>query len=317
MNDFGKLVKRMGIQRKYIFLLILRSPFDAFRTWMLAGLMQSVFLCLETKDAGRLLGICIIYGLLCALLYFYNGTIWSIYAAFSAKTEVMLQKKMLEKILSMPLKRVDSKFSGEWITNLNGDIHATIMMMNGPMNMPHMVVAVLNTIVSSFLMLKSSVLMFAITLLFILPHLFINNRIVLKPIARLREKSQMALAESTSAIKPLITEADTILLYDASDLMMKQCEEANRKLMRINMKMHLRNALSDVVMRLFGIGGYFTILMIGYSLIYDGAMAFSDVVYCFQVRGSIMSGIFMLIICMNNIKANSVCIRRINDTFEE
>ncbi len=317
MNEFGKFVKRMGIQRKYVFLLLLRSPFDAFRTWMLAGLMQAVFRCLETKDADRLSGICIIYGLLCAMLFFYNGTIWSIYAAFSAKTEARLQKKLLEKILHMPLKQVDSKFSGEWITNLNGDIQAAIMMMNGPMNMPHIVVALLNTIVSLFLMLRCSVLMCCITLLFILPHLWINNKIVLKPIPKLRGVSQTALAESTSAIKPLITEADTILLYNAGDLMMRQCEEASRKLMRTNMKMHMRNALSDVVMRLFGIGGYFTILMIGYSLIYNGAMEFSDVVYCFQIRGSIMSGIFMLIICWNNIKANSVCIRRINDTFDE
>lgn len=46
-------------------------------------------------------------------------------------------------------------------------------------------------------------------------------------------------------------------------------------------------------------------------------MAFSDVVYCFQVRGSILAGMSMLITCVNNLKTNSVCIKRINDTFEE
>ena len=317
MSDLYKLIKRMGIQRKYIFLLILRSPFDAVRTWMLAGLMKSVFLCLEIRDADRLWVICIIYGLICVMLFLYNGTIWSIYSAFSAKTEAWLQKKMMEKILSQPLKRIDSRFSGEWITKLNSDIQAAFIMMNGPLNIPHIVVAAINTILASFLMLKSNVLLFGITWMFILPHLFINNRIVIRNIKKLREESQNAMSENTSLISPLIANADTILLYDASDLMMKKCDESSRKLMKTNMKIHMRNSVSNVVMRLFGIGGYFTILLIGYSLIYNGAIKLSDVVYCFQVRGSILAGMFMVVTCFNNIKSNSVCIKRINDTFEE
>lgn len=317
MSDFCKLIKRMGIQRKYIFLLVLRSPFDALRTWMLAGLMKSVFLCLETDDAGKLSAICILYGLICALLFLYNGTIWSIYAAFSAKIEVRLQKKMLEKILSLPFKRVNSCFSGEWITKLNSDIQAAITMMNAPLNIPHVVVAIINTMLSSFLMLRSSLLMFGLTWILILPYLLINYKIVLGNIPKLKEEAQNAMSESTSAIKPLIAEADTILLYDAGDLMIKKCDESSRKLMKINLKIHMRNAVSNAVLRLFGIGGYFMLLLIGYSFIYKGIMSFSDVIYCFQVRGSILAGMSMLITCLNNIKVNSVCIKRVNDTFEE
>lgn len=317
MSDFCKLIKRMGIRRKYIFLLLLRCPFDALRTWMLAGLMKSVFLCMETDDAGKLSAICIFYGLICTLLFFYNGTIWSIYAAFSAKMEVLLQKKLLEKILSLPFKRVDSCFSGEWMTKLNSDIQAAITMMNAPLNIPHVLVAIINTMLSSFLMLRSSLIMFGVTWIFILPHLLINYRIVLRHISKLKEESQNAMSESTSAIKPLIADADTIILYNAGDLMMKICDESSRKLMKINLKIHMRNAVSNVVLRLFGIGGYFIILLIGYSLIYNGTMSFSDVVYCFQVRGSIMAGMSMLITCLNNIKVNGVCIKRINETFEE
>ncbi len=39
MSDLGELLKRMGIRCKYLFLLLLRAPFDAFRTWMLANLL--------------------------------------------------------------------------------------------------------------------------------------------------------------------------------------------------------------------------------------------------------------------------------------
>lgn len=317
MSDFGRLLRRMGIRRKYLFLLLLRSPFDALRTWMMAKLMKSVFLCLETGSADSLPKICALYGLISTLMFLYNGTIWRIYAAFSAKAEAWLQKAMLEKILSLPLKRVDSHFSGEWITKLNSDIQAAFTMMSGPLNIPHLTVAVLNTMLSSFLMFRSSPLFLGVTWIFALLQLFMNYRIVIRSIPQLKEESQNTMSENTSAIKPLITEAEMILLYDAGDMMLKKCDENSRKLMKINMKMHVRKAWGDVSMRLLGLGGYLFILFMGYGLIYNRAMAFSDVVYCFQVRGAILAGIFMFTTCINNLKANSVCVKRINDTLEK
>lgn len=317
MGNLGKLLKSMGFRRKYIFLLLLRSPFDAFRTWLLANLMKSIFSCLETNNSGALLKVCVVYGLLCAMLFVYNGVIWAEYAAFSAKVEIWLQKKMFEKILSLPLKKIASRFSGEWITRLNSDIQAAFTMMNGPMNIPHLVVAVINTMLSCFLMLRSSLLFLVVTWMFAIPQFVINYWLVLKSFPKLKEESQNAMAENTSAIKPLLTDADTILLYDAKKLMMTNCAENSRRLMKINRKMHVRRAISDVSMRLFGMGGYLVLLVMGYRFIHIGTMAFSDAVYCFQVRGSILSGMFMLITCLNNLKANSVCLKRMNDTFEE
>ncbi len=316
MSDFRKLVKRMGVWRKYLFLLLLRSPFDALRTLLLANLMKSVFRCLEMDYSGALLKLGVGYGLLCAMLFGYNGLMWSEYAAFSAKVEIWLEKKMFDKILSLPLNRVDRCFSGEWITRLNSDIQAALTMMNGPMNIPHLAVAVINILLSCLLMRKSSLLFLGITWMFAIPQFVMNDRIVLKAIPKLKEESQNAMAENTSAIKPLITDADTILLYDAKELMMANCAKHSKRLMKINIKMHLRRAVSDVGMRLFGIGGYLTILFMGIRLISNGMMAFSDVVYCFQVRGSFLSGMFMLMTCLNNLKANSVCIKRIGGLYE-
>lgn len=317
MKELYNLVKRMKNGRKYIFLLILRSPFDALRTWMLAGLMRAVFVCLETKSSDRLVTICLIYGLLCALLFFYNGTVWSIYAAFSAKVEILLQRKLLDRILKLPLREVECSFSGEWMTRLNGDVQAAIMMMNGPLNMPHLVVAMINIILSVMLMFHSNIILLGATLLFIVPHLLMNHKVVLRRIPKLREEACKALAESTSTIKPLITEAESIRLYDASELLLKSCEKSSLKLMRTNMKIHMRNAISDVLMRLFGLGGYFAILLLGYEFIYNGRMEFSDVVYCFQIRGAILAGILMLIASINNIKSNAVCARRLNEILDE
>ena len=85
------------------------------------------------------------------MLFLYNGSIWSIYAAFAAKVEAFLQKKVIEKILASPLRRIDSTCNGEWITSLNSDIQTAIAIMNAPINVPHLVVAAINTLEASLL----------------------------------------------------------------------------------------------------------------------------------------------------------------------
>ena len=314
MHDFLALLKKMGIRRKYVFLLILRAPFDALRTRMLAGLMKTTFLCLETGDTNRLLMKCLIYGLLCALLFLYNGTIWSVYAAFVAKAEVLLQKMLLQKILSLPFRQITDSSGGSWLTKLNADVQAAGMMMNGPLNVPHAVVAVINTTLSSVLLLRSNLLLAAATWGFILPHLLLHYRLVWKHMPRLKKISLNAMSENTSAIKPLITEADTILLYDADELMLKHYEKSSRELMKANMRMHIRSAVGDAILKLFGISGYFFLLVVGYHLISTGTIVFPDLMYCFQMRGSVLAGISMLVASCNNIKTNWVCVKRIHDT---
>lgn len=317
MHEFFKLIKRLHIRRKYYVLLLLRSPFDVIRAWMHAAMMRSVFSCLEAESADRLPVVCIGWGLLCALLFLYNGTVWSIYAAFAAGTEARLQKEMTDKTLSLPYRLVQGRLGGEWFTRRNGDIQAAITMMNGPLNIPHLVTAFFNMILSSFLMLKASPALFAVTWAFILPYLLVNYRLVLRPLPGLKEKSRCAMADISSSIKPLIADAEAILLYDVGSLLLTKCEEESRRLMKTNLQTHMRRGLSEMVSRLFGIGGYLALLLTGFAMIAGGRMALSELIYCSQVRGSILAGVLMLITCKSNIKANAVSVKKVNEALGE
>ena len=148
MREFNRLIKKMGIRRSYLFLLLLRAPFDALRTLMLSCLMRAVFFSLESENAASLPGICAGYGLLCAVLFLYNGIIWSRYAAFSAHAQVRLQKAMLRRLSGLSLKQAESRCGGDWLTRVNGDVQAAFTMMNGPLNLPHLAAAVVNTTLS-------------------------------------------------------------------------------------------------------------------------------------------------------------------------
>ncbi len=86
--------------------------------------------------------------------------------------------------------------------------------------------------------------------------------------------------------------------------------------MRTNLKMALRMGLSDMLSRLFGIGGYLAVLLTGLEMTRNGTMAFSDVVSCFQIRGAILAGMSMLIVSASNIKANSVSAMKVKHALE-
>ena len=313
MNDFLNLIKKLNIQRQYILLLILRSPFEALRVWMLACLMRKTFFCIQIGSSKELVAECIVYGLICSLLFFYNGTIWSMYAAFAAKVEALLEKMVLRKMMNTSMEEIDSRLSSYWITKLNSDVHAAFTLMNGPLNIPHAMVSIINLTVSSFLLCRCGVSLFLITYIFILPYIFFNKQIVLKHLPGLKEEAQNALSESTAAIKPLITEADAILVFDASDLMMEACEKSSRKLMKINIEIQRRKALSGVALRFLGLSGYLVMMFLGFCSIYNGKMTFAELTYSFQMRGGIIAALLMLTSCINNIKANLVCVKRIGD----
>lgn len=316
MKELYKMTVKMGIVRQYIFLLILRAPFDAVRTWVTASMLQSVFGCLQRNEKESLPLLCGGYGLLFALLFLYNGAIWSIYAAFAAKTQAKVHKEMIGKLKKQPYRRLESRLGGEWLTRFNDDIEGAFMMMNGPLRVPHAVVAAVNTMVSVWLMIRSSLLLSAVVCLCILPHLWLNDRLALKRIPELKEASQKAVAQCTSDICPLIAQADTILLYDAGELLSGRCEESSLALMKANMRLHKKNAVEQMLKLLFGIGGYFLVLLTGCGLVGSGIMSFPELIYCFQVRGSVLGSVFMFVSCMGNIRAGSVCMKRVNDMLE-
>ena len=175
VGDFKRLIKRMGIGRRYVLLLLLRAPFDGARAWMLAALMKSVFRCLEAGEAEGLPEICVSYGILCALLFCYNGTVWSLYAAFAARAEAALRGRVLKRILKLGCRQVEARARGEWMTRLGSDARAAFEMMNGPLNIPHAVVAILNTVLSSILLLGGSPLLAGVAWLWILTGRIANR----------------------------------------------------------------------------------------------------------------------------------------------
>lgn len=316
MNELRKLIKRLGNGRPYLILLLLRAPFDAFRTWMYAGLLKSTFEAIEYGASSRLIVNCIIYSLICALLFFYNGSIWAIYAAFAARSEALIRRCIFQRVMELPLKKIDERSIGEWFTRLNSDVQMAYTLMNGAMNIPHAMNAVVNVMLSTILLFRSNIFVFFMVWLFVLPHLLISQFMIAKPMTALKTASLKALADNTSRLEPIITEAETILLYDAKELVLKQFEESSFNIRKANMRIHKRNTFGSAILPIFGMGGYLVILCIGNQLIHNGTYTFGELSYAFQFRGGILLGALSLCTCISNIKANIAGVKSVNETLK-
>ena len=150
--------------------------------------------------------------------------------------------------------------------------------------------------------------------LFVVPHIIVSHFLIARAMQKLNEDALDATAVNTGEMTAFITCADVAALYDGQDYLMKRFEQSSLKLLKANMKIRGRSALSAGIFPLFGLGGYFVLLIAGSRWIADGVFTFGDLTAAFQYRGGILVGAMMLINCMISIQGSMAGIRRINET---
>lgn len=97
---------------------------------------------------------------------------------------------------------------------------------------------------------------FALVILFLIPHLLISQLYIARPMTLLAKKSQEATAKCATSMNALTTCADTAILYDAQDFLLDRFEENSMNLRKTNMKIRQRNACNSALLPMMGMGGY-------------------------------------------------------------
>lgn len=313
LRELYKLFKVIGGGIKFILLLILRSPFNAVSTIILASFIQCAFTDIQKNDKQSLVYTCVAFGISNLLLFMYNGSVWIWFSSYVIKLEGKLRRVIFGKISTISLSQIEQKSHGEWITRLNTDVQ---MPFSKPIHLPHACCAIVSICVSSGILIYKSPYIFGLVMLFILPHIVISQLCIARPMTALTTKSLEVTANNTSDLNIFITCADTISLYDARGFVMKRFGESSLQLRRVNMKKQHRNALGSAILPLFGMGGYLVILLISSAWIASGQMSFGELTSAFQHRGGLLMGFMMLINCIVSIKESEVSMRRINETLD-
>ena len=314
LREIRRILRITGRGRRFMLLLLLRSPFDFASTLNHATFLQRAFNSIGQKDAMGLTAACLTFGVASLLLFLYNGIVWSVYAPFCTRMEGRLRIALSEKIASLSYERISSLPQGDWLTRLNSDVEAPF---SRGFHFPHAACAVVNIAVSATILLNMNPAVFGLVLLFVVPHILISQLFIARAMLRLHESAQKATANNMDELSAQITCADIAALYDGNAYLLKRFEESSLRLMKAKMKIVRRTALSAAVLPLFGIGGYLTLLLVSSGWIAQGQLSFGDLTAAFQYRGGVLVGSNVLISCLISIQGSMAGMRRINATMSE
>ena len=316
-HEGAALFRRLGGGGRFAVLLILRAPFDALYTFVLASFLQYGFDAITSGDAGRLLRVCLVSALAILALFLYNGTVWTVYATYGVRVTARLRRLLFGHMLALPPVALEARPSGEWHTRLNADVQSATAIVNGALHLPHLACAAVNIAVSSVLLARMNPAIFALVLLFVVPHILLSQRFIARPMTDLARRAQEDTAANTTDLNTIVTCAETALLYDAQGYLLGRFEQSSLRLRRANMAMRLRGALGGGLLPLLGMSGYLIILLAGGRWIAEGSLTFGALTAAFQYRGGVLIGMMMALNSIVNCRASLAGIKRVNETLSE
>lgn len=94
IKDIQKIFKMAGGVRTFVILTILRCPFDALHTVIHAGFLQFAFRAINMRNQDQLFNVCFLFGIGSLILFLYNGTVWTLYAAYVTKWVGKIRRKL-------------------------------------------------------------------------------------------------------------------------------------------------------------------------------------------------------------------------------
>jgi ABC-type bacteriocin/lantibiotic exporter with double-glycine peptidase domain len=314
ISEFRKTSKTADCALQFICLLLLRCPFDAAWNVINAVFLQRAFNAVSHAGVSELYAACVFFGVANLGLFLYNGTVWSIYAAFVVRMEGRLRALLFRKIASLSCEKIEGAPPGDWFTRLNTDVQ---MPFSRPLHFPHAVCGLTNACVSAVILLRMAPAIFGWVMLFVIPHIIASQLIIARAMPALNNKCLEAAAANTGGFTALIECAGVAALYEGRDYLLERFERSSLAMSGANMKVRQRNAIGAAILPLFGLSGYVTLLAAAGEWIADGGMTFGDLTAAFQYRGGVLLGTMMLINSLVSIAASAAGVRRLNRTMEE
>ena len=143
----------------------------------------------------------VLFFALSALLFGYNMGSGS---TIDDKTTVLLQKKLrkkiYEKILDVSPREMSEESKGDWFTALNNDVDNACAYLTSPLNYMHMVIALVNLVLSSIIMIFLNVELYVIGICCLLPFFFFYVMVISRKITFFKESAKKYLGKYTDWI---------------------------------------------------------------------------------------------------------------------
>ncbi|MGN1085151.1 MAG: ABC transporter transmembrane domain-containing protein, partial [Lachnospiraceae bacterium] len=210
IRSLYRIFKRLGGLVTYVFLLVLRCPVDTVLCIINAIFTKGVFQAMEAGDLAGLQESCLKFVIANFCLFFYNGIVWSEFAMFSARFVGKLRSFVFDSMFLLPLEKIEEKTNGAWLTRMNSDVRMTLNLLTGAVNIPHAVFAIVRITVSSILLGTICPELLVAELATLLPHVFLRQNLVVRPMERLIKKAQEHTEQTMVYLSAMVECADTV-----------------------------------------------------------------------------------------------------------
>ena len=312
-----KILKELRLWKTFVVVMILRSPFDFLNSVLNANMLESFIRLTDRRDGDNLTRAFWIFLLLTLLLFAYNASIW---ATVAVKTDMMLHRRLRMKILESMLSRTQQEMEeyseGDWITRINSDVDKVADYLTAPINFMHSMIAVVNFVLSSVILILLNPTLFGISIFLMIPFFILSSIVIVKNIPKFRKNAQESFARYTNWMEPIVESGDAIAVFNGQDIVLDKVREESEKIMRENVKAHKRTAWSSAVTATSGMTGYILLLLIGNSMIGTKVRDFAQLMKITQYRGHMMMGIMCVNAGVNNMKTNLTGAVRVDEILE-
>ena len=309
-----KLLNEAGVWREFVVMMMLRSPFDICNSILTANMMQKFMRLIEqnqSENLGKTLGV---FFVLTVLLFGYNMTIWSTIAVrFTVKLQKTLREKMFDKIMSLPADELMGSSKAEWFTRLNNDIDKAVGYLVSPINFMHMVIASVNLVISSVIMIFLSVELYIIGICCLVPFFMFNVFVISAKINVFRKEAQKSLVGYTDWIDVTLKEKEMLAVYDAKDFARERISQKSTGILNRNMKAHNRGAVCNMFYAFSGMLGYLLLLYKGNGIIEKKLDDFADLCKVTQYRGRLVLSFNCVLNSVINMRGSLVGVERVNE----
>lgn len=308
------ILKKTGMTKDFILVMILRAPFDFINALLSANMLETFIRLAERKEEGELLPTFGMFLLFTVIMFGYNMFVW---AVVTMKINIRFIKKLrmwvYKSLLSRTGQEMEELSAGDWISRLNSDIDKTDLYLVGPLNFMHLLIASVNMTLSAAVLFMLNRTMLAVSLLVTLPFFFLSSVVAIRKVPVFKKNSREHYAKYTNWMEPVVNASESIRIFDGEELVMAKAEEESLKIMKNNMKAHKRTALATGINTFSGMTGYLLLLFLGNSMIGSELDDFARMMKITQYRGEMMKSVMMINNCVGRMKSNLPAAERVEE----
>ena len=226
----------------------------------------------------------------------------------AAKISYDLRKRLMDKILSLPMDKVEENKRGDILSRITNDIDS---LQNGITQSFIQLTTAVITLVGVFIMMLSINIWMTLATIVLIPIAFLVIRVITKYSQSYFLKQLVHKGSLNAQIEETFTGHDIIRAFNQEDISMEKFEEDNEKWFDQEWKSQFYSSLNGPLMNFISNFAYVLIAVLGAIFVLQKAITVGDILAFFQYVQNFTRPIQQITRVMNQIQTAMAASERI------